>query len=40
MVEQILKIYDAAYAIRHMCLRYFNTAGAEPAMAAVFPLEK
>jgi UDP-glucose 4-epimerase len=31
MVEQILKDYDAAYGIRHVCLRYFNAAGADPA---------
>jgi UDP-glucose 4-epimerase len=30
MVEQILKDYDAAYGIRHVCLRYFNAAGADP----------
>ena len=30
MVEQILKDYDKAYSIRHVCLRYFNAAGADP----------
>ena len=30
MVEQILKDYDKAYDIRHVCLRYFNAAGADP----------
>ncbi len=30
MVEQILKDYDRAYGIRHVCLRYFNAAGADP----------
>lgn len=30
MVEQILKDYDDAYGIRHICLRYFNAAGADP----------
>lgn len=30
MVEQILKDYDKAYGIRHVCLRYFNAAGADP----------
>lgn len=30
MVEQILKDYDTAYGIRHVCLRYFNAAGADP----------
>ena len=30
MVEQILKDYDNAYGIRHVCLRYFNAAGADP----------
>jgi len=30
MVEQILKDYDEAYGIRHICLRYFNAAGADP----------
>jgi UDP-glucose 4-epimerase len=30
MVEQILKDYDEAYGIRHVCLRYFNAAGADP----------
>jgi len=31
MVEQILKDYDAAYGIHHVCLRYLNAAGADPA---------
>lgn len=30
MIEQMLKDYDAAYEIRHMALRYFNAAGADP----------
>jgi UDP-glucose 4-epimerase len=30
MVEQILKDCDEAYGIRHVCLRYFNAAGADP----------
>jgi UDP-glucose 4-epimerase len=30
MVEQILKDYDETYGIRHVSLRYFNTAGADP----------
>ncbi len=30
MVEQILKDYDKAHGIRHVCLRYFNAAGADP----------
>ena len=30
MVEQILKDYDQAYGIRHVNLRYFNAAGADP----------
>lgn len=30
MVEQILKDYDDAYGMRHVCLRYFNAAGADP----------
>jgi UDP-arabinose 4-epimerase len=30
MMEQTLKDFDAAYAIRHACLRYFNAAGADP----------
>ena len=30
MVEQILKDYDDAYGVRHVCLRYFNAAGADP----------
>lgn len=30
MVEQILKDYDQAYGIKHINLRYFNAAGADP----------
>jgi len=30
MIEQILKDYDIAYNIRHVSLRYFNAAGADP----------
>jgi len=30
MVEQILKDYDETYGIRHVSLRYFNAAGADP----------
>ncbi|NGZ86234.1 UDP-glucose 4-epimerase GalE [Duganella aceris] len=30
MVEQILGDFDAAYALRSCCLRYFNAAGADP----------
>jgi UDP-glucose 4-epimerase len=30
MVEQILKDYDETYGIRHVSLRYFNAAGANP----------
>ena len=30
MVEQILQDYDDAYGIRHVSLRYFNAAGADP----------
>lgn len=30
MVENILRDYDAAYGLRHVCLRYFNAAGADP----------
>lgn len=30
MIEQILKDYDHAYAIKSICLRYFNAAGADP----------
>ena len=30
MVEQILKDYDKFYGIRHVSLRYFNAAGADP----------
>ncbi|MCB2216867.1 UDP-glucose 4-epimerase GalE [Desulfofustis glycolicus] len=30
MIEQILKDYDGAYGIRHIALRYFNAAGADP----------
>lgn len=31
MVEQILKDYDEFYGLRHVSLRYFNAAGADPA---------
>lgn len=31
MVEQVLADYDRAFGLRHMCLRYFNAAGADPA---------
>jgi UDP-glucose 4-epimerase len=30
MVEDILKDYDSAYGIKHINLRYFNAAGADP----------
>lgn len=30
MIEQILKDYDQAYGIKHVNLRYFNAAGADP----------
>ncbi|MCP4050842.1 MAG: UDP-glucose 4-epimerase GalE [bacterium] len=30
MIEQILKDYDQAYGIKHINLRYFNAAGADP----------
>ncbi len=30
MIEQILKDYDTAYGIKHVALRYFNAAGADP----------
>ncbi len=30
MIEQILEDYDKAYGIRHVNLRYFNAAGADP----------
>ena len=30
MVEEILKDYDQAYALRYVSLRYFNAAGADP----------
>lgn len=30
MVEQILEDYDRAYDLQHVCLRYFNAAGAHP----------
>lgn len=29
-VERMLKAYDVAYAVRSVCLRYFNAAGADP----------
>ncbi|HCT85735.1 MAG TPA: UDP-glucose 4-epimerase GalE [Candidatus Margulisbacteria bacterium] len=28
--EKILQDYEKAYGVRHMCLRYFNAAGADP----------
>ncbi|MDY6813566.1 MAG: UDP-glucose 4-epimerase GalE [Pseudomonadota bacterium] len=31
MVEYMLADYEAAYGLRHSCLRYFNAAGADPA---------
>lgn len=30
MVEQMLEDYDRAYAMKSVCLRYFNAAGADP----------
>jgi UDP-glucose 4-epimerase len=30
MVEQILADFERAYGLRHVCLRYFNAAGADP----------
>jgi UDP-glucose 4-epimerase len=30
MIEQLLPDYERAYGIRHVCLRYFNAAGADP----------
>ena len=30
IVEQILKDYEKAYGLHHVCLRYFNAAGADP----------
>ena len=30
MIEQILKDYDSAYGTKHVALRYFNAAGADP----------
>lgn len=30
MIEEILKDYDTAYGLKHMNLRYFNAAGADP----------
>jgi UDP-glucose 4-epimerase len=30
MIEEILKDYDRAYGIKHVSLRYFNAAGADP----------
>ena len=30
MVERILDDYDMAYGLRHVALRYFNAAGADP----------
>lgn len=31
MIEQMLADYDRAYGFPHVCLRYFNAAGADPA---------
>lgn len=33
MVEQILADYERAHGMRHVCLRYFNAAGAHPSAA-------
>jgi UDP-glucose 4-epimerase len=30
MIEQILADYGRAYGLKHICLRYFNAAGADP----------
>ena len=30
MAEQILKDYEKTYGVHHVCLRYFNAAGADP----------
>ena len=30
MVERVLRDFDEAYGLRHVCLRYFNAAGADP----------
>jgi UDP-glucose 4-epimerase len=30
MIEEMLADYDAAYGLRHVSLRYFNAAGADP----------
>ena len=30
MVERVLRDFDKAYGLRHVCLRYFNAAGADP----------
>ncbi|MBG0790516.1 MAG: UDP-glucose 4-epimerase GalE [Desulfovibrionaceae bacterium] len=30
MIEQILADFDRAYDLKHVCLRYFNAAGADP----------
>ncbi len=30
MIEQMLRDFDAAYGLRHVALRYFNAAGADP----------
>lgn len=30
LIEQLLPDYESAYGIRHVCLRYFNAAGAQP----------
>nr|WP_035245052.1 UDP-glucose 4-epimerase GalE [Desulfogranum mediterraneum] len=31
MIEQVLADYDRAYGLKHVALRYFNAAGADPA---------
>jgi UDP-arabinose 4-epimerase len=30
MIEQVLRDFDTAYGMRHVALRYFNAAGADP----------
>jgi UDP-glucose 4-epimerase len=30
IVERVLRDFDHAYGLRHVCLRYFNAAGADP----------
>jgi UDP-glucose 4-epimerase len=32
MIEQILADYDRAYGLKHIVLRYFNAAGADPSV--------